>query len=109
MQIENLIKRLFVSLVLLTSVGTLVHDTRLNKAYVLALPASIIGANIAAHANNLNESASHTHVDKSFVAQVVQEATPRMQPRDNRKHFSPRHSTRNNANFGVNGVIWPQV
>lgn len=111
MSIDNSLKTLFASIALLVTSATLLHDTKLDKAYATAVP---VAASIYSPTNGVQgridqSNVDHTHIERTTFSRASSEGTPRIQPRDDRKHYTPRYLSRDNSNFGASGVIWPSV
>lgn len=110
MNIEDSIKTIVATTVFLLASGTLLHDTKLDKAFALSVPvaAGLASSQIVpSSARSDQGSSSHTHIERSSVSRTIAEATPRIQPRDDRKHYLPKYLSRNITYFGSSGVIWP--
>jgi hypothetical protein len=104
---KDLIQRFFVFLAILTSVGTLVHDTKLNKAYALSVP--IASINFSSHLESLKDGTSHAHVESASAAQIF-EGNPRIQARDDhRKYYWPKYMGRSTAFGSGSNILWPSV
>lgn len=110
MQSSPLFQQLLLGLIILTSTGTLVQDTKLNKALEVAVPLSEVSTNISSHLDGLNEAASaHTHVEKPALSQDFS-GIPRMQARDDhRKYTFAKNSSRSNTFDGSSQLIWPNI
>lgn len=105
---KKVLQKFFVGLAVLTSMGTLLHDTKLNKAYEVA-PISHISINVASNLESLSDAASHTHVERVSSPQVF-EGVPRMQPRDdNRRYYTPKRLSRSNPFFGNSNIFVPST
>lgn len=84
---------------LTTLFGVLVHDTKLDKATTIALtvPFALMSYELGAQASKLS-SEGHTHVERVSLSNAVrdlQNATPRIQPRDdNKKSSLPKNVVR---------------
>ena len=103
-----IIQNIFVFLAIVTSMGTLVHDAKLNRAYALAMPLEGSSISLSSHLDSLHEGTSHTHVES--VTQFVSEANPRIQARDDhRKYYLPRYMTSGNPFSGGASYQWPSV
>lgn len=91
--------------------ATLLHDTKLDKAYSLAIPVSYATPTspVGSHGRLDQSLSAHSHVERSSLARASSEATPRIQPRDDRKHYVPRYASRHNTYFGSAGVVWPSA
>lgn len=78
---------------LLTLSGVFLHDTRLDKATVIA--ATPVQAQYATAPKPMLQSDAHTHVERNSFSQamrVYQTSTPGIQPRnDERKHLMQRN------------------
>lgn len=111
MSIDNSLKTLFASMALMVTSATLLHDTKLDKAYSLAIPVSFATrASQGGQQGRFDQSSSvHTHIVRSSLARASSEATPRIQPRDDRKHYLPKYTSRYNTYFGTAGVVWPSA
>lgn len=110
MKIEDTIKALAATTVFLLTSGTLLHDTKLDEAFALSLPvaAGLASSQIMSSPVRSDQGSSpHTHIERSSLSRNSAEGTPRIQPRDDKKHYLPKYLSRNNAHFGTSGVIWP--
>jgi hypothetical protein len=105
-----LIQQFLVGLAVLTSMGTLVQDTKLGRAMELTAPLSTISTNISSHLDGLNEAASaHTHVEQVAVQQNFS-GVPRVQVRDDHRRYNlSKYVSRNTASFGNTQSLWPSV
>jgi hypothetical protein len=105
-----LLQQLLLGLVVLTSTGTLVQDTKLNKALEVAVPLSDVSVNISSHLEGLNEAASvHTHVEQASASQDFS-GIPRIQARDDHKRYIlAKYSSRGNSFDGNSQFIWPSI
>ncbi len=109
MFIAPILQQLFISLAVVTSMGTLVHDTKVDKAYQLSLP--IVSNTVAAPSNfdHLTDSGAHTHVERVSVKQAFA-GMPRIQPRNQHKrYYLPMFLSRNNTFFGDSNILIPIV
>ena len=105
----TIIQNIFVFLAILTSMGTLVHDTKLGRAYALAVPLNEFSINLSSHLDSLNEGVSHAHVENA-ITQAVAEGTPRVQARDeHRRYYLPRYMSSGSPFTGGASYIWPSV
>ena len=110
MFIASLIQPLLIGLAALLSFGSLVQDTRLNKALEVAAPISSVSVNISSNLDSLNEATSHTHMEDPNTINQMFTGIPRIQARNDHKHYlMPKSVSRNNSFFGATGVIWPSV
>lgn len=110
MNIEDSVKNLVATTVFLLASGTLLHDTKLDKAFALSVPiaAGLASSQIMPSPIRSEQGSSpHTHVERSSISRTIAEGTPRIQPRDDKKHYLPKYLSRNNTYFGSSGVIWP--
>ncbi len=110
MNIEDSIKTLVATTAFLLASGTLLHDTKLDKAFALSVPvaAGLASSQIIPSPMRSDQGSSpHNHVERSSVTRTTAEGMPRIQPRDDRKHYLPKYLSRNNSYLGVSGVIWP--
>ena len=89
MTIRTYIQRSAIILALLTTLGILVHDTKLEKAAALfvAVPAAL------ASLGGIPRLASdgHNHIERVSLSNAVRDlhnGTPRIQPRDDHKKYS---------------------
>jgi len=106
---KQLLEKLFVLLAILTSMGTLLNDMRANRAYALAVPLSQSVVNVTSNLDSLRDAASHTHVE-SISSEQVTEGIPRIQTRDDRRHYvSPKCFSRSGLYFGGSRILWPNV
>jgi hypothetical protein len=96
-----LLQQLFIGMAIMTSMGTLVQDTKLNKAMELTVPLSNVSVNITSHLDGLNEAASsHSHIERTSVTQELA-GIPRVQARDDhRRYIVSKHAPRSNAHLG---------
>lgn len=109
MSIASLLQRIFLGITVLTSMGTLVHDTKIDKAYQLSIPLVSVSTNLSSHLDGLNDGSAHTHVERVSFAQQVN-GMPRMQPRDDHRRYSPpKYASRSNPFLGIAGILWPSV
>lgn len=109
MTIASLIKRIVLGIAVLTSMGTVVHDTKIDKAYQLTVPLVSASGGLGSHYDGLNEGTSHTHVERTSFSQQVS-ALPKIQPRnDHRRYTIPKSSSRSHSFFGMGGLLWPSV
>jgi len=107
MFITSLFQLLFISLAVLTSVGSVVQDTKLNKALEVTAPLSSVSTEMSSNLDTLNEAVSHTHVEKPSLAQEFA-GIPRVQTRDDhRKYVMPKTSGRRDLFTGTSGIVWP--
>lgn len=105
----QIIQQLFVFLAILTSMGTLLHDTKLNKAYELAVPLNEFSVNVSSNLDSLNDGLSHSHVENA-VTQAVAEGTPRVQARDDHKrYYLPRYMSNGSLYNGGSAYHWPSI
>lgn len=110
MSITEQIQRFLVFLAVLTSMGTLVHDTRLNKVAEVAAPISNLSTDFMSNLETLSHAASHTHVEEAAAASQSPDGVPRIQARDeHRKYQIPKIASRSNTFFGESGYIWPNI
>ena len=104
-----LLQQLFVGLAIVTSMGTLVQDTKLNKALELTVPLVNVSINMSSHLDSLNEAASsHTHVEQTSVTQNFA-GIPRVQARDDHRRYLNKYIGRNNTFTGSSQILWPSV
>jgi hypothetical protein len=107
--IKQLLQQLFVLLAVVTSMGTLVHDTKFDRAFQLSVPLSTISTNLTSHLDSLNDAAAHTHVEHTSVSQIFG-GIPRIQAKDDhRKYNLSRYLTRGSDAFGGSRILWPSV
>jgi hypothetical protein len=110
MSITETLQRFFVFLAVVTSMGTLVHDTRLNKVAEVAAPISNISIDFMSNLETLSHASSHTHVEEAAAASQSPDGVPRIQARDeHRKYLIPKVLSRSNSFFGESGYIWPSI
>ena len=108
MFITTLLQRIFICLAMLTSMGTLVHDTRLNRALELASPANL-SINLTSNLESMNDALNHNHIEKPSVSQVLG-GIPRIQPRDDHRRYLYAKSLGRHSNFfGGSQILWPSV
>lgn len=105
MNLNQIIQRLFVLLAVITSMGTLLHDTRANRALAVAAPISNLSTDVASNLESLSHGASHTHVEEMRVAS---DGVQRVQARDDhRRYLIAKYQNRNNDFFGGSRILWP--
>jgi hypothetical protein len=108
MSIKQLLQQLFVSLAVLTSMGTLVHDTKISRAYALSVPLNNLTIDVTSNLESLKDAASHTHVEKVTVQSPFE--TPRVQARDDhRRYYLQPKTSRSSDFFGGSRILWPNV
>jgi hypothetical protein len=106
MNLPPLFHRLAISLALIIMFGVLVHDTKFDKAFKLAVPAAAAAA-VAAHALDIAGGHAHTHVERVSVSSAFA-ASPSMQPRDDhRRYYLSKKTTRTDDFFGGSHIMWP--
>ena len=110
MYIPPLFQQLFVGLAIMTSMGTLVQDTKVNKALEMSVPLVNFSVNLSSHLDGMNEAASaHTHVEIPILSQQLS-ANPRVQARDDhRRYVMPKYSSRSNSQLGDSQILWPNT
>ena len=89
----TLTQRILITLAVVTTVGVLLHDTKFDKAFALALPVVTIGVGISTHAIDFGGSA-HTHVERVSIekANSMTNGLPRVQVRDDHRRYQlPKH------------------
>lgn len=79
------------TLSLLTAVGVLLHDTRIDKATTVALtvPVALVAIDTVGKFAQLSGD-PHTHSERGSLSQAVRSinsSTPRIQPRDDDKRY----------------------
>ncbi len=106
-----LFQQAFISLAILTSMGSLVQDTRASKAMELTAPLSDFSVNVSSHLDGLNEAASaHTHSEQTAITQNLIGGDTRIQARDDHKRYNlPKYSGRSNTYFGDSQINWPSI
>lgn len=91
--LSSLISTTSVIASLLTLSGVFLHDTRLDKATLLA--ATPIEAQYASPSKAILQGDAHTHVERNSFSQamrIYQTSTPGVQPRnDERRHLMQRN------------------
>ncbi|MFZ2545033.1 MAG: hypothetical protein WAW80_03585 [Candidatus Saccharimonadales bacterium] len=90
---SNLIQRSLISFALVTVLGILVHDTKLDQATTIALAIPFSISISLMHAPELR-SEGHTHVERVSVDRTIHmiDGLPKIQPRtDNRKYLLAKH------------------
>jgi len=108
MSITDLIQRTFIFLAVITSMGTLVHDTRLNKVAEVAVPVANLSTDLASNLESLSHGTAHTHVEKAALGQVA-DGVPRTQARDDHRRYAiSQYLSRGNTPFG-SAYLWPSV
>ena len=106
---KNFLQHIFVSLAVLTSMGTLVHDTRLNKAYEVSAPIENLSVNITSNLESLSEATGHNHIEQPVLEQALA-SNPRIQVRDDHRKYIVARTTGKNSDFaGGSQLIWPSV
>jgi hypothetical protein len=105
-----LFQQLFIGLAILTSTGTMVQETKLNRAVALSEPLANISAAMSSHLEGLNEVASaHTHVEHASVAHEFAPGLTRVQARNDHRRYALERNQSRSDELGGNGVIWPSV
>ena len=84
--------------------GILVHDTKFDKVFKLAVPAAAAAA-VAAHALDIGGHA-HTHVERVSLGSTLANS-PAMQPRDDHRRYISKKTTRTDDFFGGSKIMWP--
>lgn len=111
MDISSLLQQLIVGLVIMTSTGALVQDTKLGRALELTAPLTNLSINVSSHLDGLDEAASaHTHVERASA--FVQDVTgmPRVQARDDhRRYYTPKNLSRSSDHSGGSTILWPYI
>lgn len=104
----SLLQQLFIGLAVLASTGTMVQETKLNRAIALSEPLANISTALSSHLEGLNEVASaHTHVEHASVAHEFAPGLTRVQARnDHRRYSLPRSESKGDI-IGGDGIIWP--
>ena len=107
---SSLLHQLLISLVVMTSTGTLVQDTKLNKALEVTAPLSNLSVNISSHLDGLNEAASaHTHVEQPSISQQFA-GVPKVQARDDhRRYIVAKYIAKNKTASGDSQILWPST
>ena len=105
------LQQAFIGLAILASTGTLVQETKANRALELAAPLTTLSINLPAHLEGGHEAAaSHTHVEQPLAKFQFSNSDPRIQMRDDyRKYTMPKRSSRNNTNAGGTQVFLPEM
>jgi hypothetical protein len=105
----SLAQQFLIGLAVLTSMGTLVQDTRINKALEVAVPLPAISVNVTSNLESLNSATQHTHVEQSSITQDLS-GIPRIQARDDHRRYNlPKYSNRSSTPFGDSQLSWPNV
>lgn len=108
MSITTLINRVAISFACFISLGILVHDTKFDKAFSLALPVAAISFGLSSHVLDFHDGV-HTHVERVHLNHALQ-GMPRKQPRnDMRKYFAGRTMSQSGDFFGGNRILWPSA
>ena len=89
----TIIRHTAIGLALSTTLGVLIHDTKIDKATAVALSIPVLAASASinmgkAHSKLAGEA--HTHVERASLSNAVrdlQPGTPRIQPRGDAKKF----------------------
>jgi hypothetical protein len=103
----SLVQQFLIGLAVLTSMGTLVQDTRVNKALEVTAPLPSVSVNVTSNLESLSSATQHTHVERSSVTQDLS-GIPRLQARDDHRRYTlPKHSSRSNTQFGDSQISWP--
>lgn len=100
----QIINPIIVAMSLSTSVGVLLHDTRIDKmtATALSLPSLVTYADVDKVSGF--KSDFHTHVERGSLTQAVQDLkaqNPRIQPRENtdKKHLMQKYAPKGHHAF----------
>lgn len=105
----SLIQQFLIGLAVLTSMGTLVQDTRINKALEVAAPLPSVSVNVTSNLESLNSATQHTHVEQSSITQDLS-GIPRLQARDDHRRYNmPKYSSRRSTQFGESQFLWPSI
>lgn len=109
MQNSPLLQQLLIGLVVLTSTGTLVQDTRLGRALEATTPLSDVSINLSSHLDGMNEAASaHTHVEQNLNQDAS--GITRIQARDDRhRYYTPKTLSRRSTPFGDTSLFEPEA
>lgn len=86
----QLFQRTLIIFSLVTSVGILLHDTKVDQAAKLALPAVLIGYELSTHIPKLGNE-GHTHIERVSIGNAVRDlhaGMPRITPRDEHKKYA---------------------
>jgi|TARA_B100001250_G_C19403120_1_gene615628 hypothetical protein len=103
----TLFQRILIGLGIVVALGILVHDTKFDKAFALALPAVTAAIGAGSHAFDFSGHA-HTHVERASLSHAFA-TIPRAQPRDDYRKYNLEKYFGRNSYFGSSGVIWPHA
>lgn len=108
---NNNVQQVMVGLAILASTGTLVQETRVNRALALTAPLTNLSVNLPSHLEGLHEAtAAHTHVEQPVAKFQLSTTDPMIQVRnDHRKYNMPKHTSRTDSFSGGSQVLWPNV
>lgn len=108
---NNNLQQAMIGLAILASTGTLVQETRVNRALALAEPLTNLSVNLPSHLEGLHEAtAAHTHVEQPVAKFQLSTTDPIIQARnDYRRYNSPKHTGRTDSFTGGSKVLWPSV
>jgi hypothetical protein len=105
----SLVQQFLIGLAVLTSMGTLVQDTRINKALEVAAPLPSVSVNVTSNLESLSSATQHSHVEQASVTQDLS-GIPRIQARDDHRRYTlPKYSSRSNTPFGDSQLSWPSA
>lgn len=98
----TIINQFAIMLSLSTATGVVIHDTKVDKAFVSTVYSSA-ASKTAAPTNLVKMNDLHTHVERGSIAQFVHEmksSAPRINPRDDvKKHMTQKHVVRGHHPF----------
>ncbi|OGL22553.1 hypothetical protein A2707_04520 [Candidatus Saccharibacteria bacterium RIFCSPHIGHO2_01_FULL_45_15] len=87
----TIIRHTAIGLALSTTLGVLIHDTKIDKATTVALSVPVLAASVDMGMTHFKLGGeAHTHVERVSLSNAVrdlQPGTPRIQPRDDAKKF----------------------
>lgn len=101
---KHLIERFAIVVSIITALGIVVHDMKIDKFTLTALALPVVvatfetGSRMALFAND-----AHTHVERTSFAEATADlraTSPRIQPRsDDKKHLMQRYAARGDRFF----------
>lgn len=109
MHLTSLTQKTLISLAAITTIGVLVHDTKIDQAAALALTVPF-GLGVAMAAAPSLHSEGHTHAERGSYGKTTVMGMPRIQPRnDHRRYTLTKKLTRTDDFFGGTRVTWPNI
>lgn len=108
---NNNLQQAMIGLAILASTGTLVQETRVNRALALTAPLTNLSVNLPSHLEGSHEATSaHTHVEQPVAKFQLLTTDPMIRVRnDHRKYNMPKHTSRTDSFSGGAQVLLPNV